>query len=166
MYQLKAIKALFCFISVCTVFLTSCASTKKYTTVADTVDLNKEYASLRTDLADLNSNLLKAQSKTSDYLAKAADQTSDALQAAKASKEQAARASDGNLKAVRKAARKAKKADRIARRAYNAREDRRDNEKDIKKLSAKIDKKQKRIVDLEQMRQAILGHKPALPVRP
>lgn len=79
----------------------------------------------------------------------------DAVNSAQDSKEQAAKASDGNLSQLRKEAKLARKANNRSGDAKDALDNQKDNKKDIEKLTAKIEKKQKRIAELDQMRSAI-----------
>ena len=131
------------------------ASAQKYKTAADTVKLNKEYADVQKDLSTLKDKLDKANGKTSDYQAKVASTSQDATSAAGASKSQAATATNGNMSDIRKEAKMAKKAKNDADDQKDAQNNVKSNQKEIKKLNGEIDKKQKRLSELDTMRASI-----------
>jgi hypothetical protein len=146
--------AMLCFITL----LSTTVHAQTYKTAADTVKLNQEYAVLKKDTAELNAKLFKARSKSDGYQAKVASTTDQADKAAQASKDQAATAANGNnIKAISKEEKKAKKANSDANAAADAKDDQKDNEKDIKKFSAQLAKKQKRLSELDRQRTAIMS---------
>ena len=137
------------------IFSAAIAQAQKYKTAADTVKLNKEYAGVQQDITKLKAKLDKANSKTSGYQAKVTSSGQDAASAEQASKSQAATATDGKMNDVKKEERMAKKANDDANDAKDAGKDEKNNEKEIKKLNAEIEKKQKRLSNLDAMRTSI-----------
>ena len=128
---------------------------QKYKTAEDTIKLNKEYLNLSYDIADLNLQLVKAQSKKPDYQSKVNATNTDAQQSAQKSSEQANKATNGNLKDAKRSKKEAGKALDDAEDAKNAREDVKDLDKKISKLSEALQKKQAKLQELENMRTAI-----------
>lgn len=132
---------------------------QKYKTAADTVKLNKEYAEISNDIAQLTSKLTAAQNGLPGYQSKAKDETSDAQNAAAASSEQAVKATGNDVGDSKKAKRKAKKALGEAKDAKDANNEAADQQKKIEKLTGELDKKKKRLQELDEMRTAINGTK-------
>jgi len=129
-----------------------------YKTPADTVKLNQEYAGLKKDTAELNAEIIKAKGKTDAYQSKVSSTTTQAGDAAQTSKDQAASAANGdNIKAIRKEESKAKKANADANEEADAKKNEKDNDKEIKKLTAQLAKKQKRLSDLDMQRTALMS---------
>lgn len=143
--------------SVITVFAFSGrASAQEYKTPADTVKLNKEYAEVTHELAVLNSRLTEQQNKTESYQAKAEESEQDAASSAQGSKKKAARATNGKLGDAKKAAKQAKRANNEAIDARDAMNDQKENEKEINDLSKKIEKKKRKLAELDEQRAAIM----------
>src|SRR5689334_17240762 len=109
-------------------FVVSCAFSQKYKTASDTAKLNKEYASVLKDVADLTEKLTKAQNDLPGYQSKAADQMRDAE---KASNESNRQTSSTDVSDAKKAKKKADKAYNEAKDSQKAQEKVKDQEKKI-----------------------------------
>ena len=133
------------------------AFSQKYKTAADTVKLNKEFVKVSNDIAELNSKLTIAQNNLPGYHKKADQADADAQQSADASSRQADKATSGDIADVRSAKKKARKAYNRAEDAQDANKNIKKQEKKIAKLSAQLEKKQQRIRELEEMRNAIIN---------
>lgn len=131
------------------------AFSQKYKTAADTVKLNNEYVEVSNDIAGLTAKLTIAQNNLPGYLGKANNAVSDAKTTAIKSNEQSSNAIDGDVGDARKAKRKAKQALKEAKDAKQANNKVEDQDKKISSLSAQLQKKQERLVELENMRTAI-----------
>lgn len=142
-----------------TVFVLVAASStsfsQKYKTAADTVKLNKEYVEVSNDIAELTSKLTIAQNNLPGYQSKAGEATSDAQNTANESKDQAAKATNGDLGDAKSAKKKANNAVDKAEDAKDANNKTKDQEKKIAKLSSQLQKKQNRLKELDDMRSAI-----------
>jgi predicted nucleic acid-binding Zn-ribbon protein len=128
---------------------------QKYKTAADTVKLNKEYVEVSNDIAKLTSKLTVAQNNLPGYHAKAGEATSDAKSSANASREQASKATNGDLGDAKSAKKKADKAFSNAGDAKDADNKVKDQDKKIAKISSQLRKKQERLRELDDMRLAI-----------
>jgi len=133
----------------------STAYTQKYKTAADTVKLNKEYVEVSNDIAQLTSKLTVAQNNLQGYHTKAGATTSDAQSSANASREQASKATNGDLGDAKSAKKKADKAFSNARNAKDADNKVKDQDKKIAKLTSQLQKKQEKLGELDDMRLAI-----------
>lgn len=133
----------------------STAYTQKYKTAADTVKLNKEYVEVSNDIAQLTSKLTVAQNNLPGYHTKAGATTSDAQSSANASREQASKATNGDLGDAKSAKKKADKAFSNARNAKDADNKVKDQDKKIAKLTSQLQKKQEKLRELDDMRLAI-----------
>ncbi|HTI58136.1 hypothetical protein [Mucilaginibacter sp.] len=138
------------------------ANAQKYKTAADTLNLNKEYASISLDISKLTVKLVEAQNKTNGFQSNSASSAQDAVNSAQQSKTDASTATNGNLDDAKTAMKQARKANNQAKDAKNAKDDENDNIKTIKKLNDKIAEKQQLLADLDKQRMAIK----ALPVPP
>lgn len=138
-------------------FISENAQAQKYKKLSDTTKLNKEYAEVSLDIANLNSKLAREKRKTAGYQSNTSSSSDIAVSSAQRSKDQAAVATNGNTSDTRRAVRDAKRANRKANRAENAESEERDNSKNIIRLQAQIDKKQARLNDLDMQRAAIMG---------
>src|SRR4030095_5822286 len=96
------------------------AYTQVYKTYADTVRLNKEFIEVSNDIASLSAKLTIAQNNMPGYQSKARTADSDAQNAAINSSVQADKATEGGVKAARKAKRNSKKAYREEKEARPA----------------------------------------------
>ncbi|HEX3385317.1 MAG TPA: hypothetical protein VHS53_09025, partial [Mucilaginibacter sp.] len=137
------------------------ANAQKYKVRADTLDLNKEYASITLDISKLNVKLVEAQNKIDGYQSNSTSTAQDAANSAQQSKTDASTATNGNLADAKTAMKQARKANNQAKDAQNAKNDENDNTKDIKKLNEKIAEKQQLLAELDKQRAAIN----ALPVQ-
>lgn len=131
------------------------ASSQKYKSASDTVKLNKEWVAVSNDIAKLTSELAIAQNNLPGYHTRAADAATDAQTSAQKSSDQAYKATNGDLGDAKNAKKKAKKALNDAEDAGDARDKVASQEKKIDKLSAQLQKKQKQLAELEEMRSAI-----------
>ena len=141
-------------------------SAQKYKTLADTAKLNKEYISFKADIDDLNKQLTDAKGKTADLETKVGSTQDDSKASALESKDQASKATNGNLGDIKKEEKKARKANNQAHDARDAKNDLKDNQEKIKDLTKKIEKKQQQLADLEKQRTAIMGQANTPPVNP
>lgn len=158
MNVLNKIKLLMVFMALSTFLIKQTAKAQTYKTSADTVKLNAEHLKLTTEIADLDTQLSDAKNKLPDYESKSNSTSEDAHKAAQVSKEQAATAAGGNLKQISKEKKKAKLANNDAVSARNAENKLKDQNKKIKKLTAEIEKKQKKLSDLDQQKTNIISH--------
>ena len=142
---------LFLFAGVC---LTAClpAACQKYKTAADTVKLNKEWVAVSNDIAGLTAELSIAQNNLPEYKTKADKASSDAQSSAQKSSDQAYKATNGDLGDAKSAKKKAKRALNDAEDASNAKNKADDQQKKIDKLTEELQKKQKQLAGLEEMR--------------
>lgn len=131
------------------------AGAQKYKSVADTGKLNLEYVKVSNDIAELTADVRAAEEKLPIYQSKAREAASDADNAAYSSKDNAAKATNGDLGDAKDAKKKADKAYNRAKDAKKANEEVADQEKKIAKLNGKIIKKQERLEELVKMRAAI-----------
>ena len=131
------------------------AYSQVYKTAADTVKLNKEFTEVSNDIASLSAKLTIAQNNMPGYKSKAKAADSDAQDAAITSSVQADKATEGGVKAARKAKRNSKKAYREAKDARSANNDVGDQDDKIASLTGQLAKKQERLRQLTAMRDAI-----------
>ena len=96
-----------------------------------------------------------AQNNLPGYSSKAVDAVSDAQTSAQKSSDQAYKATNGDLGDAKTAKKKAKKALNDAEDASDAKDNVKDQEKKIDKLTAQLEKKQKQLAELEEMRTTI-----------
>lgn len=147
-------KNLFLFGLLCTL-ATLPAFAQKYKTGADTIKLNKELVEVSNDVAELTAKLSIAQNNLPGYNSKADKAVSDAQVTAQKSSDQAYKATNGDLDDAKSAKKKAKKASNDAEDADDAKGDVKSQEKKIDKLTADLQKKQKKMRELEEQRTAI-----------
>ena len=131
------------------------ALSQKYKTGADTVKLNKEWVEVSNDIAELTAKLTVAQNNLPGYHSKADNKVADAQLTAQKSSDQASKATNGDLDDAKSAKKKAKKALNDAEDADDAKGDAKKQEKKIDKLTAELEKKQKNLAELEEMRTTI-----------
>jgi chromosome segregation ATPase len=145
---------LFLFAGVC---LTAClpAACQKYKTAADTVKLNKEWVAVSNDIAGLTAELSIAQNNLPEYKTKADKASSDAQSSAQKSSDQAYKATNGDLGEAKSAKKDAKRALNDAEDASSAKNNTERQKKKIDKLTGELEKKQKRLQELEETRTAI-----------
>ena len=142
-----------CFLSLIATGFTAYAQV--YKTTADTVRLNKEFTEVSNDIASLSAKLTIAQNNMPGYQSKAKTADSDAQNAAINSSVQADKATEGGVKAARKAKRNSKKAYREAKDARSANIVVENQDEKIASLTGQLAKKQERLRQLIVMRDAI-----------
>src|ERR1700730_4988752 len=140
------------------IFLTNVVQGQKYTTMADTTRLNKEYGEISLELSKLNTKLIEEKNKTVDYRSKTSSSAGDAVATAQASKDQAAVATNGNTTDTKKAVTDAKEANIKANNAKIAVSDEKKNNKKINELTAQIEQKQRLLRDLDSQRAAMMAN--------
>ena len=131
------------------------ASSQKYKSASDTIKLNKEWVDVSNDIAKLTSELTIAQNNLPGYRTKTTDAEIDAQASAQKSSDQAYKATNGDLGDAKMAKKKAKKALNDAEDVGDAKDNVKKQEKKIDKLSMQLEKKQKQLAELEEMRTAI-----------
>jgi DNA repair exonuclease SbcCD ATPase subunit len=131
------------------------ALSQKYKTGADTVKLNKEWVEVSNDIAELTSKLTIAQNNLPGYNSKADKAVSEAQGTAQKSSDQAYKATNGDLDDAKSAKKKAKKALNDAEDADDAKGNVNGQKKKIDKLTSQLQKKQKQLTELEEMRTTI-----------
>ena len=131
------------------------ALSQKYKSGSDTIKLNKEIVEVSNDIAELTADLTIAKNNLPGYASKAEKAQTDAQGTAQQSSDQAYKATNGDLGDAKTAKQKAKKAHSDAVAAGDAKDKIKKQEKKIDKLSAELQKKQKTLLELEEMRTAI-----------
>jgi hypothetical protein len=131
------------------------AYSQKYKTAADTVKLNQEYIAVSNQIADLSSRLTIAQNNLPGYHTKAGEAAANAQATAIQSTNQADKAVNGDVGDAKKAKRKAKKAVREAKDARHANNNVENQDKKIAKLTSELQQKQRRLQELDIMRNDI-----------
>jgi len=131
------------------------AASQKYKADSDTMKLNKELVEVSNDVASLTAELTIAQNNLPGYFAKADKAKTDAARTAQQSSDQANKATNGELKDAKTAKKKAKKALNDAEDSDDAKDNIKKQEKKIDKLTAELQKKQRTLLELEEMRTAI-----------
>ena len=135
-------------------FFYSC-SPKTYTTAADTINLNKEYRVLLREVVNLKGDISKLQSDIPVLEAKAQKADAKSRASLEESRRQAATATGGNLKQIKKAESKANDAKDDAEDARKANKKLDDARKKLTDTQAEVAKKENRLQDLERQKQAI-----------
>lgn len=128
---------------------------QKYKTPADTIKLNKEYLAVSNDIAELSAKLNQAQNDLTGIRDRAGEAGAKAQNAADHSSDRADQATDGNVKDAKRAKRSAKTAFKKAKSSRSADADVKSQEKKISRLGAELERKQKRLANLIEMRAAI-----------
>jgi len=136
------------------------AFSQKYRTMQDTIKLNKEYLTVRNDIAALNGKLTIAQNNLPGYRSKAKDANIDAKDAASASSIQASKATNGSVSDAKTSKRKADKAYSEAKDSRSAQSNVSDQENKITRYQLDLKKKQQRLEELDVMRAAIISKYP------
>ena len=116
---------------------------QKYKTASDTIKLNKEYVEVANEVAELTAKLTVAQNNLPGYHSKSEKAVHNAQETAQKSSDQAHKATNGDLDDAKSAKKKAKKALNDAEDAGDAKEDVKDQEKKIDKLTTELQKKQR-----------------------
>lgn len=125
---------------------------QKYKSYADTVKLNQEYVSISNEIAELTAKLTISKNNLPNLKKKAFDAHADTKVAAEANSRQALVAANGSFEEIKEAYAKAKEALRQANKAKDADDDVRDMEEKIVSLTEKINAKDKRLKELETIR--------------
>ena len=128
---------------------------QNYKTAKDTVKLNKEFVNLSNDVVQLNARLAIAKNDLPGYQTKLREANEDAAKAATISSNQAAKATNGTVRAAKMAKRKAGKSIGEAKDARSAKNKLEDQENKITRYQLDIKKKQQRLEALEVMRASI-----------
>jgi hypothetical protein len=128
---------------------------QKYKSASDTIKLNKEWVEVSNDIAELTAELTIAQNNLPGYKSKSDKAQTDAQTTAQQSSDQAYKATNGDVADAKSEKKKAKRALSDAKDASNAKTNTRKQEKKIDKLSGQLQKKQKNLQELEDMRNAI-----------
>ena len=131
-----------------------------YKTAEDTVKLNKEFIEVSNDIANLTAKLTVAQNNLPGYKSKAEGADSDAQKAAEKSSDQAYKTTGGSVKEAKKAKRDSKKALREAKDARKANSNVGDQDDKIASLKGQLAKKEERLRQLTEMREAIYASLP------
>ena len=126
-----------------------------YKTADDTVKLNKEFIEVSNDIANLTAKLTVAQNNLPGYKSKAEGAESDAQKAAEKSSDQAFKNTGSSVKEAKKAKRDSKKALREAKDARKANSNVGDQDDKIASLKGQLAKKEERLRQLTEMREAI-----------
>lgn len=128
---------------------------QKYKSASDTVSLNKEWVKVSNDIAEITAELTIAQNNLPEYRSKAEKAKIDAQGTAQQSSDQAYKATNGDLDDAKSAKKKAQKALNDAEESSDAKDNTKKEEKKIDNLTAKLQKKQKTLQELEEMRTTI-----------
>ena len=131
------------------------AFSQKYKSASDTMKLNKEWVEVSNDIAELTAKLTIATNNLPGYHSKSEKAITDAQGTAQQSSDQASKATNGDLGDAKSAKKKAKKALNDAEKSSDAKDDIKDQEKKIDKLTSQLQKKQKTLDELNEMRNAI-----------
>ena len=128
-----------------------------YKTAADTPALNKEYARVSSNIADLTARLSKAQNDLAKYTSKSDKASSDAQSSAMATADKASDATNGGVRDARKAKKEARKSVKDAKDSRKAGNNLDDQNKKISSLKADLKKNQDRLRELDTMRASLIA---------
>jgi len=131
------------------------AFSQKYKTAADTPALNKEYAKVSSNIADLTTRLDEARSDLAKYNRKSDKASSDAQSTASATANKASHATNGDVRDARRAKKEARRSVKDAKDSRKADNNVDDQNKKIRKLTAELAKNKERLQGLETMRATI-----------
>lgn len=137
-----------------TVFLYSC-SEKVYSTAADTVNLNKEYRVLLRDVVNLKGDINKVRSDIPVLEAKAQKADAKSKESLEESRRQAAMATSGDLKQIRKAESKADDAKEDAEDSKEAHKKLEDAQNSLADKQKELASKEARLTELDRQKQSI-----------
>jgi hypothetical protein len=165
MINFNKTKVMLCAFTLCTFAFSEIVSAQEYKTAADTLKLNKEYSDVSLEISKLNVKLAEAKDKTAGYDSKTLYTAQSATNSAQVSKTDASTATNGNLADAKTAMKQAKRANNDAKDAQNAKDDQSDNVKYIDKLTAKRQKKQLELADLDRQMAAIRTLPPVSPAQ-
>lgn len=124
---------------------------QKYKTASDTIKLNRELVKVSNDIAELTSKLTIAQNNLPGYHTRAGEATSEAQKSADESRQQASKATNGDLDDAKSAKKKAGKALSRAEDARDANENIKNQDNKIVRLGDQLAKKQQRLSELQEM---------------
>lgn len=128
---------------------------QKYKSYADTIKLNQEYVSISNEVAELTAKLTISKNNLPNLKKKAADAHADTKAAAESNSRQAMKATNGSFEEIKEAFAKAKEALKEANRAKDADDKVQDMEEKIVGLTEKINNWQKRLKELENIRNGL-----------
>jgi DNA repair exonuclease SbcCD ATPase subunit len=131
------------------------AFSQKYTTAADTPALNKEYAKVSSNIADLTTRLGEAQSDLAKYNRKSDKASSDAQSTAATTANKASHATNGDVRDARRAKKEARRSVKDAKDSRKADNNVDDQNKKVRQLTAELAKNKARLQELETMRATI-----------
>jgi chromosome segregation ATPase len=137
-----------------TVFFYSC-SEKVYSTAADTVNLNKEYRVLLRDVVNLKGDINKVRSNIPVLEAKAQKEDAKSKESLEESRRQAAMATGGDLKQIRKAESKADDAKEDAEDSKEAHQKLEDAQNSLSDMQKELAGKEARLAELDRQKQSI-----------
>jgi len=137
-----------------TVFFYSC-SEKVYSTAADTVNLNKEYRVLLRDVVNLKGDINKVRSDIPVLEAKAQKADAKSKESLEESRRQAAMATSGDLKQIRKAESKADDAKEDAEDSKEAHKKLEDAQNSFADKQKELAVKEARLSELDRQKQSI-----------
>jgi chromosome segregation ATPase len=130
-------------------------SDKVYSSSADTVNLNKEYRVLLRDVVNLKASINKVRSKLPVLEAKAQKENANSQESLEESRRQAATATGGDLKQIRKAESKADDAQDDAEDAKSAQKKLSDAQDGLSEMQKELTTKESRLSELDRQRQSI-----------
>jgi chromosome segregation ATPase len=130
-------------------------SDKVYSSSADTVNLNKEYRVLLRDVVNLKASINKVRSKLPVLEAKAQKENANSQESLEESRRQAATATGGDLKQIRKAESKADDAQDDAEDAKSAQKKLSDAQDSLSEMQKELTTKESRLSELDRQRQSI-----------
>ncbi len=151
---MKKLLYLFPVLLILSAFFYSC-SPKVYSTAADTVNLNKEYRVLLRDVVNLNGDINKLKSDIPVLEAKAQKADAKSKKSLEESRRQAAMATGGDLKQIRKAESKANDAKDDAEDARSAGKKLEDARESLADLQSEVARKESRLQELDRQKSAI-----------
>lgn len=132
------------------------AFSQKYKTAADTAALNKEYAKVSSNIADLTTRLGDAQNDLAKYNRKSDKASSNAQSTAAATANKASHATNGDVRDARRAKKEARRSVKDAKDSRKADNNVDDQNKKMRKLTAELAKNKERLQQLDAMRTAII----------
>jgi prefoldin subunit 5 len=137
------------------------AYAQKYSTVADTLKLNKEYRNLSSEIAELTAEITTARGNLSAYTTEANRAEDKARTSAEDSSDKASKATSGDLHDAKRAKAEANTAYKRAKDSKSADKHVKKQKDLIEKLTKKLTAKLQRYHELETMRNEILQQDPA-----
>lgn len=151
---MKKLLAIIPVILLLSVFFYSC-SDKVYSTSADTTNLNKEYRVLLRDVVNLKGGINKLRSNLPVLEAKAQIADAKSKESLEESRRQAAQATSGDLKQIRRAESKADDAKDDAEDSKDAHNKLTEAQNSLDDMKKELATKEARLTELDQQRQTI-----------